>query len=50
MVTYGVFILFLLVNATLFLRPSELFPELATWHIYKALIISCFLFVDPPGA
>src|ERR1700733_1108366 len=36
------FFLFILVNATLFLRPSELFPSLATVNIYEALILSCF--------
>src|ERR1700747_2754991 len=36
------FFLFLLVNATLFIRPSEILPELATLRIYEALILACF--------
>ncbi len=35
------FFLFLLVNATLFLRPAELFPDLAQLPIYETLMISC---------
>ena len=37
------FILFVLVNATLFLRPAELAPELTNlpFGIYEALILSC---------
>lgn len=41
------FFLFLLVNATLFLRPSEIFPALAEAHIYEALILGCFAFSIP---
>src|SRR4051812_42971380 len=35
------FFLFVLVNATLFLRPAELTPELANYRIYEALILAC---------
>jgi hypothetical protein len=35
------FFLFLLVNATLFLRPAELVPELLGWNIYLVLILAC---------
>lgn len=38
------FFLFLLVNAVLFIRPSEIVIELATVRIYEALIIGCFAF------
>jgi hypothetical protein len=38
------FVLFLLVNAILFLRPSEIFPELAQVGIYEAAIICCIVF------
>jgi O-antigen ligase len=37
------YFLFLLVNATLFIRPSELFPSLAEVPIYNILIVSCLL-------
>jgi O-antigen ligase len=39
------YFLFLLVNATLFIRPSELFPSLAEIPIYNILIVTC-LFVS----
>lgn len=35
------FFLFILVNATLFLRPADLMPELARFRIYEALILAC---------
>lgn len=35
------YLLFLLVNAILFLRPSEIFPELANVRIYETVILSC---------
>src|SRR6266850_1666817 len=38
------FFLFILVNAALFLRPSELVQGWETVSIYEPLIISCFLF------
>lgn len=41
------FFLFLLVNATLFIRPAEIIPELYGAKIYEALIITCFLFALP---
>lgn len=37
------FILFLLVNATLFIRPGELVPALAPLPIYEGLIVGAFL-------
>jgi hypothetical protein len=36
------FALFILVNATLFLRPGEIVPELLGLPIYEFLIVSCF--------
>ncbi|HBL43284.1 MAG TPA: polymerase, partial [Planctomycetaceae bacterium] len=36
------YILFLLVNITLFLRPAELIPALANLPIYEVLILSSF--------
>jgi O-antigen ligase len=41
------FFLFILVNATLFLRPAELVPDLKDMSIYEALIITCFVFAIP---
>jgi len=35
------FLLFILVNATLFVRPAELVPELLGLPIYEVLILSC---------
>lgn len=41
------YFLFLLVNAVLFLRPAEVFPELRGISFYEYLIIACFLFALP---
>jgi hypothetical protein len=41
------FLLFLLVNASLFIRPAEVVPGLIGWNIYEALIIACFLSALP---
>src|SRR2546430_8464131 len=38
------FFLFILVNAALFLRPSELFPDLGEAPIYEVIIITCLVF------
>lgn len=35
------FFLFLILNATLFIRPSEIVPALLGWHIYLVLILVC---------
>ncbi len=35
------FILFLLVNAALFVRPAEIVPDLVAWNIYEFLILAC---------
>ena len=35
------FLLFLLVNATLFVRPAEIIPGLVGWNIYEFLILAC---------
>jgi putative inorganic carbon (hco3(-)) transporter len=35
------YLLFLLVNAILFLRPSEIIPDLAQFHIYETVILCC---------
>lgn len=37
------FVLFLLVNATLFVRPGEIVPALAAVPIYECLILGCLL-------
>ena len=37
------FVLFLLVNATLFVRPGEIMPDLAPVPIYECLILACLL-------
>jgi hypothetical protein len=41
------FFLFLLVNATLFIRPAEIVPALLGVKIYEALILSCLLVAGP---
>lgn len=41
------FVLFLLVNATLFIRPSEFVPDLEGWQIYNYLIITNLLVAAP---
>ncbi len=41
------FFLFVLVNATLFIRPAELVPEVKDWPIYEYLIISCLVLSIP---
>jgi hypothetical protein len=40
--------LFLLVNATLFVRPADVIPALVGWEIYQYLILLCLL-VSFPG-
>lgn len=40
--------LFLLVTATLFVRPAEIFPAVYAWPIYNYLILAC-LAVSLPG-
>ena len=37
------FLLFLLVNATLFLRPAEIFPDLRGMPIYECLMAGCLI-------
>src|ERR1700722_19398450 len=37
------FVLFILINATLFIRPAELLISLEGWPIYEVLIILCML-------
>lgn len=41
------FFLFILVNATVFLRPAEIVPELRGLPIYETLIFSCLFFSLP---
>jgi putative inorganic carbon (hco3(-)) transporter len=41
------FFLFVLVNAVLFLRPSEIIPALAAVPIYEVIIISNLIFAGP---
>ena len=41
------FFFFLLLNATLFIRPGDLFLDLATWPIYNVLILCCFTLSFP---
>jgi O-antigen ligase len=36
-----VFILFLILNAALLIRPAEIIPALLGWHIYLTLILLC---------
>jgi O-antigen ligase len=37
----------LLVNAVLFIRPTEIVPELEGWPIYEAAILTCLVFSFP---
>src|SRR5262245_37509857 len=41
------FFLFLLVNATLFVRPMEIFPELEGVKLYEMLILATFVVAVP---
>jgi O-antigen ligase len=40
-------VLFLVVNAALFMRPAEIVPELEGWPIYNVLILSCLAVAAP---
>src|SRR5688572_30219755 len=41
------FILFILVNATLFIRPAEIVPALLGWEIYFYVILACLVVSTP---
>jgi len=41
------FFLFILVNATLFIRPAEVVPALLGWEIYFYVIVTCFVVASP---
>src|SRR5438034_6749318 len=41
------FFLFILVNATLFIRPAEIVPALLGWEIYFYVIIACLIAAAP---
>src|SRR5258707_7739294 len=41
------FLVFLIVNATLFVRPAEIIPELLGLPIYQVLILTCLVFSLP---
>src|SRR5438128_10119497 len=41
------FLLFLLVNAALFIRPGEIVPALLGWEIYFYVILACLLVATP---
>ncbi len=41
------YFLFLLVNATLFIRPAEVVPALLGWEIYFYVILACLLAAAP---
>jgi hypothetical protein len=41
------FFLFILVNATLFIRPAEIVPALLGWEIYFCVIAACFAAAAP---
>ena len=43
------FLLFLIVNAVLFLRPGELMPELESLQLYQIAILAC-LACSTPGS
>lgn len=44
------YFLFILLNATLFIRPAEFLPDLAAVPIYLYLILACLLFALPQVA
>src|SRR5690349_15113841 len=37
------YVLFILVNAALFIRPGEVVPDLEQWPIYQYLILACLV-------
>jgi putative inorganic carbon (HCO3(-)) transporter len=41
------FVLFILVNAALFIRPGEIVPDLEDWSIYQWLILGCMVAAYP---
>jgi hypothetical protein len=41
------FLLFILVNAALFIRPGEIVPALLGWEIYFYAIVACFVAASP---
>jgi hypothetical protein len=41
------FLLFILMNATLFIRPGEIVPGLEEWPIYQWVILSCLVVAYP---
>lgn len=41
------FLLFLVLNAVLFVRPAEIIPALLGWEIYLVVILSCLFFSFP---
>ena len=41
------YFLFLLVNATLFIRPAEIVPALLGWEIYFYVIVACLIAAAP---
>lgn len=41
------FLLFLVLNAVLFVRPAEIVPALLGWEIYLVVILSCLFFSFP---
>src|SRR5437870_10866722 len=41
------YILFLLVNAALFIRPGEIVPALLGWEIYFYVILACLVAAAP---
>jgi hypothetical protein len=41
------FFLFLLVNATLFIRPAEIVPDLENWPIYNMVIVANLIIAAP---
>src|SRR5262245_12352972 len=41
------FLLFLLLNAVLFIRPAEIIPDIEAWPIYNVLIVACLVVSFP---
>jgi O-antigen ligase len=41
------FVLFLMLNSVLFVRPAEIIPALLGWEIYLVVILACLFFAFP---
>lgn len=46
--SHPAFLLFLLLNAVLFVRPAEIVPYVIGWPIYEVLVVACLAVSFPP--